>query len=197
MNNSNQDYPPEQKAPSNPAERLNEGFFTQVSNKLANDVRDGILKPIDLLVYIVFLNHQRGKDHSWPSNATVARLTNQCDRNAGRCIKRLCKAGHLLRKGKTECQTRRTYALTLAKGANVVKTPVGDDSKNSNLFALFERQFKEMDGQSEPVPENTRRVPDGSSLFPSANLADSEHNPHNRIPSQSQDETDTEEEIPF
>jgi Helix-turn-helix domain len=98
---------------------LSEDNYQQIPNILVNDVRKNKIKPLDIVVWIVFSNHQRQKEHSWPSNKTIANFVGVNERTIIRSIGRLKAAGHLIRKGKTQYGTKYTSLLTCVKGSSV------------------------------------------------------------------------------
>ncbi len=91
---------------------LNEDNYQQVPDRLVNDVGNKILKPLDVLVWMVFSHHQRKNKNSWPSNKTIAAILAVKERTVIRSINRLKAAKHLIRYGKTRYGTRFTTLTT-------------------------------------------------------------------------------------
>jgi hypothetical protein len=171
--------------------RLSEEHFNLVPNALLNDVIDGKLHPRDVLVYIVYLDHQRDKRLCWPSNQTIARLTKQSVKNVGKCIGRLVAAGHLARYGKTKYGTKFTIARTRVNGKSILKgqpIPIQNDEAVACLITAGRENL-----EIEPVQK--RRTP-----IPEDEHGDFWNVPHDR-PSypaiESQDKSPTDNEIPF
>lgn len=109
--------------------RLGEANFQLVPNLLINKVRDKILRPMDLILWMVYSNHQRKKHHSWPGNKTIATLIGVCPETVIRSNKRLIKAKEMVRTGKTEYGTKRTTLLTRVIGNKIVRL----DEINSHI----------------------------------------------------------------
>jgi len=120
----------------NPAEKkLEEDKFQLVPNILINHVRYKKLITTDIVVYCIFLDHQRRNKDSWISNSTVAMLLGMSEKTVERSIKSLAKAGHLKRYGKTKYGTRRTMLTTRVVGTEVKENikSVAFDNEMQNL----------------------------------------------------------------
>jgi hypothetical protein len=101
--------------------RLEDDKFQLVPNLLINKVRDNILHPMDLIVWMVYSNHQRKKHDSWPGNRTVATLIGVCPTTVIRSNRMLIKAKEMVRTGKTKYGTKRTTLLTRVVGNKIVR----------------------------------------------------------------------------
>jgi len=100
--------------------QLDEKCFQLFPNVLVNDLRKGLLKPIDLAVFVVFQDHQRNHEKSWPGCSRVAKLVGTGLRNVSRCIGRLQECGHISRQGKTSAGTKFTVVQTRVKDGKVI-----------------------------------------------------------------------------
>lgn len=99
---------------------LPEEYFQQVPNALLNDLRRGKLIPIDIGVYMVFLQHLGMNQDCWPSNDTVAALLGTSRSSVSRSLSRLEDTGILKRGGYHKFGTRKTSVLVRVEGGKVV-----------------------------------------------------------------------------
>lgn len=151
-------------------ERLNEEFYQSVPNILLNDLRDKKLKPTDVVVYMVFADHQRDKSDCWVSNKTVANFLGYERATIGRSLDKLEAAGHIVRSAeKTAFGTRRTSLLTKVVKSKVirgnppmVKSPLVEsgDSRKAEIHTVNNGTSSRAHNQTEKpaLAENAEQV---------------------------------------
>ena len=99
--------------------KLSEAHFVQIPNVLLNQVAEGGLQPLDVLVFGVLHSHLGQNEAAWPSNTTVAKCLGKGVATVGRSISRLTKRGHIRREQNDRGDTARTYFLTGVKDGQV------------------------------------------------------------------------------
>jgi hypothetical protein len=132
--------------------RLNNNNYEFVPNILVNHVRDRILNPIDLVVWMAFANHAQNKSCGWAGNTTVAEEIGRDRRTVIRSINRLQKAGVISRNGKTRYGTKYTSLLIRVCKAGVKQLPK-PDNKTINTFPLSSKSGGIKDQKPDSSPE--------------------------------------------
>jgi hypothetical protein len=103
-----------------------EGNYQMVPNTFVNDIREGKLEPIDVIVWMALKNHLGENKNCWPSNTTIAKIIGISVRTVIRSTNRLIKANHITRKGKSRFGTKFTEFQTLVKNNKVIKSLIPD-----------------------------------------------------------------------
>lgn len=104
--------------------RLDPQFFGQVPHGLINDVAEGQLKPLDVVIYIILKEHVGQNRFAWVGNNRVARLCGASNATVRRSIRNLQRAGHIQRQTSDRESAARTYLCTrVTNGRSVYATP--------------------------------------------------------------------------
>ena len=106
-------------APDNQKQSLSEQHFAIVPNVLINEVANGSLRAVDVVVYIALLDHLGENSCVWASWGTIARLTGYCTKSVWRSVNRLADRGHVRRGGRSSYRTVKLVLLTRVKDSIV------------------------------------------------------------------------------
>ncbi len=120
-----------------PKARLSEAHYVQIPLVLVNQVADGDLETLDVLVFGVLYSFLGQNKAAWPSNLTVAESLGKGVTTVRRSISRLERRGHIRREQKNTGTTAHTYFLTCVKAGKVcVGKPVSPARPASNPVAV-------------------------------------------------------------
>jgi hypothetical protein len=91
---------------------LSESNFIQLPNLLLNELRDGKLQWIDIIVYIILISFKSGKNNVYPANYTIAIMARKAESTIRASLQRLADRGHIRREILKGTKRRNIYFNT-------------------------------------------------------------------------------------
>jgi hypothetical protein len=112
----------EDEQPKQKRKPIPEDTYQNVPSILLNQLREGTLEHIDIVIYALLKSHSRLTESCYPSYNCLAEEAQCSESSVGRSLRRLADAKHI--RGKEKNGTGKIFLLTDVVGGKVIRRAV-------------------------------------------------------------------------